>query len=334
VISAKHARPIGLACFFVLILAGLSGCYDPQIGNGTLRCAGQRTCPSGFSCGFDNRCWRPPVPNGPGADGSSDGALLFDGGRADHEDGSAPHGGSNGAGGRGGGTAGHGGGGAAGAGTGGRPGGAGGSAGHGAAGGGGGVASGGSGGTTSGTGGRASGGAGGGASGGAGGGASGGSASGGAGGGASGGSASGGTGGGASGGAGGGASGGAGTGGSAAGGGGGGAGKKALAAPCTSGSECTSTYCVDGLCCNQACGNACAACDVPTHAGACSPIPARELPHGQRTACTGDGVCASFCNGTDTQCSWPGAETACACGLLSGKCNGAGQCANLGSLCL
>lgn len=111
-------------------------------------------------------------------------------------------------------------------------------------------------------------------------------------------------------------------------------GLKPAASSCTSGSECASSFCADGVCCNETCGDSCAACDVSGHLGTCSPIPARESPHGQRAACSGSGVCAGFCDGTHTTCSLPGSETACPCGLLSGQCNGAGQCASVGSLCL
>ena len=110
-------------------------------------------------------------------------------------------------------------------------------------------------------------------------------------------------------------------------------GLKPLGSSCGSGTECASTLCVDRVCCDQMCADPCTACDVPAHPGTCSPIPAREPPHGQR-ACSGAGACAGFCDGAGAQCSFPASETACPCGLLTGQCNGAGQCANLGSLCL
>ena len=47
--------------------------------------------------------------------------------------------------------------------------------------------------------------------------------------------------------------------------------------------ECaTATQCVDGYCCNAACGGSCQACDVATHEGACSQVtsgPAARLAH-------------------------------------------------------
>ena len=70
------------------------------------------------------------------------------------------------------------------------------------------------------------------------------------------------------------------------------------------------------------------------HLGTCWPIPAADTPHGQRGACAGSGVCAGACNGSATQCLFPGFGTACPCALLSGTCNGAGQCRTVGSLCL
>jgi hypothetical protein len=103
---------------------------------------------------------------------------------------------------------------------------------------------------------------------------------------------------------------------------------------CSDDGQCQSGRCVDGVCCDSACTDQCQACDVSGHAGACWPIPANQAPHGQRAACGGSGVCAGYCNGTATKCTFPGAETDCPCALLSGSCNQAGQCAVLGDLCL
>lgn len=103
---------------------------------------------------------------------------------------------------------------------------------------------------------------------------------------------------------------------------------------CSAGTDCQNGRCVDGVCCDQACGNPCQACDVSGHAGTCWPIPAHDVPHGQRPACAGSGVCAGACDGAASVCTFPGAETACPCSLLTGACNGAGQCQNLGSICL
>lgn len=56
---------------------------------------------------------------------------------------------------------------------------------------------------------------------------------------------------------------------------------------CSHGGQCVSGLCVGDLCCDSACEDACMACDVPGHEGACSPIPngtscgtGRECVHG------------------------------------------------------
>ena len=103
---------------------------------------------------------------------------------------------------------------------------------------------------------------------------------------------------------------------------------------CASDGQCQSGHCTDGICCNLTCTDQCEACDLSGHLGTCSPIPAADTPHGQRGPCAGSGVCAGACNGSAAQCLFPGSGTACACALLSGTCNGAGQCTMVGSLCL
>jgi hypothetical protein len=103
---------------------------------------------------------------------------------------------------------------------------------------------------------------------------------------------------------------------------------------CASDGDCQSGRCVDGACCDLPCTGQCQACNVSGHAGTCWPIPSKQTPHGQRAACGGQSVCAGFCDGSATECVFPAAETTCSCTVLSGACNGAGQCAVVGGLCL
>jgi hypothetical protein len=103
---------------------------------------------------------------------------------------------------------------------------------------------------------------------------------------------------------------------------------------CTSDGQCQSGHCTDGVCCDLACTDQCEACDVSGHLGTCWPIPSAQTPHGQRGACAGSGGCAGACNGSATQCLFPGSGTPCPCALVDGTCNGAGQCTTLGNLCL
>jgi hypothetical protein len=72
---------------------------------------------------------------------------------------------------------------------------------------------------------------------------------------------------------------------------------------CAKGTDCASTFCVDGICCAQACQGACKSCALPSSMGHCAPIPAG--------AADPRGVCADL-----------GVAT---CGT-DGTCDGAGSC--------
>ncbi|MEB2313028.1 MAG: hypothetical protein OZ921_01585 [Sorangiineae bacterium] len=76
-------------------------------------------------------------------------------------------------------------------------------------------------------------------------------------------------------------------------------------AACTGASQCKSGFCVDGVCCAQACGGACMACSAAKTGGA-------------------DGTCAAVTKGIDpdNDCA---ADTPNTC-KQDGECNGAGAC--------
>ncbi|MBI4703336.1 MAG: hypothetical protein HY744_19645, partial [Deltaproteobacteria bacterium] len=70
--------------------------------------------------------------------------------------------------------------------------------------------------------------------------------------------------------------------------------KKANGAVCVGNNECTNGNCIDGYCCNNACGNACDACNVGGKLGACSPI-AKGL--------AGSPTCSPYlCDGVNATC--------------------------------
>jgi len=108
---------------------------------------------------------------------------------------------------------------------------------------------------------------------------------------------------------------------------------------CSSQDQCTTGLCVDGFCCNQACGGECQACDVQGALGICSAV--TGAPHGARSACTGTtgGTCAGACDGKNTAaCAYPTAGTSCGstCSnstLTSGACDGAGTCGSSSATC-
>jgi MYXO-CTERM domain-containing protein len=96
--------------------------------------------------------------------------------------------------------------------------------------------------------------------------------------------------------------------------------------------ECASGFCVDGLCCDQACGGQCEACDVVPNEGTC--VPVTGPPHGTRAECESDGSeCAGECNGINrASCSFRAAGESCGEGSCTGStetsssCNGTGSC--------
>ncbi|MBI3070997.1 MAG: hypothetical protein HYY84_02615 [Deltaproteobacteria bacterium] len=103
----------------------------------------------------------------------------------------------------------------------------------------------------------------------------------------------------------------------------------------TSGSanQCQSGFAVDGVCCNSACTDTCAACDVAGAVGICSPV--TGMPHAGRPACVSDGTaCAGQCDGVSaTACAYPGSSTTCrveTCAdgttTLAAQCDGTGLC--------
>jgi len=100
---------------------------------------------------------------------------------------------------------------------------------------------------------------------------------------------------------------------------------------------CASGNCVDGYCCNVACGGQCQACDVSGALGTCVTVTGAVHVNpaiSTRVACGGTGDCAATCNGTDaTACKYAGSSVACgttSCtgGITTnvGTCNGSGAC--------
>jgi hypothetical protein len=106
----------------------------------------------------------------------------------------------------------------------------------------------------------------------------------------------------------------------------------ALGSSCTAGKECASGFCVDSVCCVEACGGQCEACNVAPNEGTCVPVTGE--PVGSRPACEGDGsACNGQCDGVNAAaCSFPPAGKACgapSCAAgeqTSSSCDGAGAC--------
>ncbi len=86
--------------------------------------------------------------------------------------------------------------------------------------------------------------------------------------------------------------------------------------PCNRNAQCLSNQCVDGVCCNSACGEQCQACDVEGFVGTCSQV--EGAPRGGRPACLGDDTgCEGQCGSTPVACDY---DTQAECG--SSACAG------------
>jgi len=92
---------------------------------------------------------------------------------------------------------------------------------------------------------------------------------------------------------------------------------------CSSASTCASGFCVDGVCCEDACDGTCVSCNQAGRAGKCSAYAQGSDPE---TECTfGLGVCRATCNGAGA-CDYPRAGTPC--GNSCQSCDGNGMCVN------
>src|SRR5262245_29147388 len=81
---------------------------------------------------------------------------------------------------------------------------------------------------------------------------------------------------------------------------------------CSSGSDCQSGECVDGVCCNNSCASKCSSCVLPGSVGTCMPVPAGQDPDNecsedpvssgkQDGTCDGNGACRLQPDGTECQ---------------------------------
>jgi len=88
-----------------------------------------------------------------------------------------------------------------------------------------------------------------------------------------------------------------------------------LGRSCTSGSQCGTGLCVDGVCCDTACDRPCEACNLPQAPGTCTPVRAGEpgSPSCAPFICAGDaGTCTSAC-ASNAQCAPAGYCTGTTC---------------------
>lgn len=106
-----------------------------------------------------------------------------------------------------------------------------------------------------------------------------------------------------------------------------------LGSKCSVGTQCASTFCVDGVCCNNACAGQCQACDISP--GTCSLVTSGPV-HGARPICGGAGICGAQCTLTTAvtaACLFAPMTTTCGPQTCKGSmltlarfCDGSGNC--------
>ncbi|MGZ3451198.1 MAG: Kelch repeat-containing protein [Polyangiales bacterium] len=100
---------------------------------------------------------------------------------------------------------------------------------------------------------------------------------------------------------------------------------------CTSGSQCQTGFCVDGICCDTACDAPCHSCALAGSPGICS-----LEPYGtdRKNACGVSGACVATCDGKGG-CTAAASGTQCAFAKCTGPSTGVGPavCAAAGAAC-
>ena len=71
-----------------------------------------------------------------------------------------------------------------------------------------------------------------------------------------------------------------------------------FALACTTNSQCTTGFCVSGVCCDSACNGGCGVCNLAGKVGTCSAAPSTTVCRAQNGACD----VAEKCNGTSLTC--------------------------------
>jgi hypothetical protein len=114
-------------------------------------------------------------------------------------------------------------------------------------------------------------------------------------------------------------------------------GQKGTGQPCGAAGECASGFCVDGVCCNNACQGACRSCATGATPGTCANVSSGAAdPRGSckdqgKAACNTDGTCDG--NGgcrhypVGTVCGAGGCNVTTSIRTLPRSCDGSGTCA-------
>ncbi len=94
---------------------------------------------------------------------------------------------------------------------------------------------------------------------------------------------------------------------------------KAAGGTCANACQCTSGFCADGVCCNNACTGPCVSCRIAGHAGSCWPHPRYSDPDldcGLLT-CNGAGACYTSCSPPDTLTCNPTCKRSAFCNVVN-----------------
>jgi len=118
-------------------------------------------------------------------------------------------------------------------------------------------------------------------------------------------------------------------------------GSKKQGEACGAAAECVTQSCVDGVCCDTACGGACEACNLPDNVGTCVAVARGNSPiHGAcdkqaPASCGTNGLCdgAGQCQLYDdsTVCGAPACDKGSNTFLPEARCDGSGTCAGIGT---
>jgi hypothetical protein len=119
---------------------------------------------------------------------------------------------------------------------------------------------------------------------------------------------------------------------------------RANGSPCTDSAQCRFSFCVDGVCCANACTGPCRSCNQPNNDGVCQPYAQGTNPAGECTGgmtCNGAGACGPAPGGPKANGELCGAGTECMSTFCvdgvccNNSCTGAcrtcetGSCANV-----
>jgi len=99
--------------------------------------------------------------------------------------------------------------------------------------------------------------------------------------------------------------------------------KKDNGETCSTNTECNSNFCVDGVCCENACNTTCFSCNQASAEGTCLAISFNVEDTNATTTCMGTSACDGTTNGTNA-CKLKNGQGDCNTGAdcLSGNCNG------------